>query len=180
MLWWFYAVVHLRGNTGHQGVCALSSQKKIKIFQTHILSKAFCPFPNVRMSTNVYREEAIADHKVENTEIFRNTTGGIPSQIWPFPRVKTMLSIPVVNRLNVNVSAMTVQFTIVSNCRFSSYISLFFTSSAFEGSALFTSIFIIKIPALFAVCGIKGPVLFLCFYRHSRIKLYMFTGPAHH
>jgi len=43
----------------------LCSQKKIKIFRTHVLSKGFCPFPNVRLSTNVYREEAIADHKVE-------------------------------------------------------------------------------------------------------------------
>jgi len=35
------------------------------IFQRHILSKAFCYFPNVRMRTSVFREEAFADHKVE-------------------------------------------------------------------------------------------------------------------
>jgi len=43
----------------------LSSQKKIKIFQRHIFSNAFCPFPNDRMRTNVFREEATADHNVE-------------------------------------------------------------------------------------------------------------------
>ena len=43
----------------------LSSQKKIKIFQRHISSKAFFHFPNVRMRTNVFRQEAIADHKLE-------------------------------------------------------------------------------------------------------------------
>jgi len=44
----------------------LSSQKKIKSFQRHISSKTFFHFPNVRMRTNVFREEAIADHKVED------------------------------------------------------------------------------------------------------------------
>jgi len=29
------------------------------------LSKAFCHFPNAGMRTNVFREDAIADHKVE-------------------------------------------------------------------------------------------------------------------
>jgi len=43
----------------------LSSQKKIKFFQRHISSKAFFHFPNVTMSTNVFRKEAIADDKVE-------------------------------------------------------------------------------------------------------------------
>jgi len=38
----------------------LSSQKKIQFFQRHILSKAFCHFPNVRMRTNAFREEAFA------------------------------------------------------------------------------------------------------------------------
>jgi len=39
----------------------VSFQNKIKIFQEDILSKAFCHFPNVRMRTNAYSEEAIAD-----------------------------------------------------------------------------------------------------------------------
>jgi len=39
--------------------------KKIKIFQRHMLSKAFCHFPDVRRRTNIFGEEAIADHKVE-------------------------------------------------------------------------------------------------------------------
>jgi len=43
----------------------LRSQKKIKIFQRHVLSKAFCHSSNVRMRTNVFHEEAITDHKVE-------------------------------------------------------------------------------------------------------------------
>jgi len=43
----------------------LSSQWKIKIFRRHILSKAFCHSSNVRMRTNAFREDAIADHKVE-------------------------------------------------------------------------------------------------------------------
>jgi len=43
----------------------LSSQWKIKIFQRHVLSKAFCHSSNVRMRTNAFREEAIADHMVE-------------------------------------------------------------------------------------------------------------------
>jgi len=43
----------------------LKFQKKIKIFQRHMLSKAFCHIPNVRRRTNVFGEEAIADHKVE-------------------------------------------------------------------------------------------------------------------
>jgi len=48
----------------------------------------------------------------KNTKINCKTTGGIPSQIWPFPRVKTMLSIPLVNPFNVNASVtmMTVKF----------------------------------------------------------------------
>jgi len=40
-------------------------QKKIKIFQRHMLSKAFCHFPDVGRRTNVSGEEAVADHKVE-------------------------------------------------------------------------------------------------------------------
>jgi len=43
----------------------LSSHKKIKIFQRQILSEAFCHFVNVRMRTNIFREDAIEDHKVE-------------------------------------------------------------------------------------------------------------------
>jgi len=43
----------------------LSSHKKIKIFQRHVLSKAFCRSSKVRMRTNAFREEAIADHKTE-------------------------------------------------------------------------------------------------------------------
>jgi len=46
-------------------VSQLEFQKKIKIFQRQMLSKAFCHFPNVRRRTNVFGEEAIADHKVE-------------------------------------------------------------------------------------------------------------------
>jgi len=59
-----------------------------------MLSKAFCRYPSVRMRTDVFREEAIADHKWKNNKINCSTTGGVPSQIWPFPRVKTMLCIP--------------------------------------------------------------------------------------
>jgi len=40
-------------------------QKKIKIFQRHMLSKAFCHIPDVRRRTNIFGEEATADHKVE-------------------------------------------------------------------------------------------------------------------
>jgi len=29
------------------------------------MSKTFCQFPNVGMRNNVFREEAVADHKVE-------------------------------------------------------------------------------------------------------------------
>jgi len=81
MLWWFCAAANLKGNTGHQSLRDLittittvnlnrklscsSSQKKIKIFQRHVLSNTFSPFPNVSMRTTVFREEAIADHKVE-------------------------------------------------------------------------------------------------------------------
>jgi len=43
----------------------LRSQKIIKIFQRRILSKTFCRFPNVRNRMNVFRKDAIADHKVE-------------------------------------------------------------------------------------------------------------------
>jgi len=43
----------------------LSSLKKITIFQRHVLSKALCPFPNVRTRTNAFLEEATADHKME-------------------------------------------------------------------------------------------------------------------
>ena len=43
----------------------LISQKKIIIFYRHISSKAFFHFPSVRMRMNVFRGEAIADHKVE-------------------------------------------------------------------------------------------------------------------
>jgi len=32
--------------------------------------------------------------KWKNTEINCKTTGGVPNQIWPLPRVKTMLYIP--------------------------------------------------------------------------------------
>jgi len=81
MIWWFSVVAHLRGNTAagslrdliltittvnlNRKLGYLSSQRKIKIFQKRILSNAFRPFPNDRMITNVFREEAIADHKVE-------------------------------------------------------------------------------------------------------------------
>jgi len=40
------------------------SFKKL-IFQRVILSKTFCHFPNVRVRTNAFRKEVIADHKVE-------------------------------------------------------------------------------------------------------------------
>jgi len=43
----------------------LSSQRKIRILQRHLLSKALCHSSNVRMRTNAFREGAIADHKVE-------------------------------------------------------------------------------------------------------------------
>ena len=43
----------------------LSSHKKIKIFQRQILSKTFFHFLNVRIRTNIFHEDAIADHKVE-------------------------------------------------------------------------------------------------------------------
>ena len=46
-----------------------------------MLSKAFCHFPSVRMRTDVFREEAIADHKWKNNKINCSTTGGVPSQI---------------------------------------------------------------------------------------------------
>ena len=42
----------------------LSSQRKLKFFK-HVLSKVFYNSSNVRMRTNAFREEAIADHKVE-------------------------------------------------------------------------------------------------------------------
>jgi len=47
------------------------------------LSKAFCHSPNDRMRTSAFREEAIADHKVEEykTRIRCKTTGGVRSQI---------------------------------------------------------------------------------------------------
>jgi len=51
-------------------LCYLSFQNKIKIFQRDILSKTFYHFLNVRMKTNAFQEEAIADHKVEN---YKNT-----------------------------------------------------------------------------------------------------------
>ena len=71
----------------------LSSQKKINFFQRHILSKAFYHFPNVRKRTNAFREEA-RPRMWKDTKIYCNTIGGASSQIWPFPRVKTMLGIP--------------------------------------------------------------------------------------
>ena len=44
----------------------LSSQKKLKFLKdAHISSKAFFHFPNVRMRTNVFCEEAFANDKVE-------------------------------------------------------------------------------------------------------------------
>jgi len=42
-----------------------SFQNKIKLFLRHILSKTFCHFPNVRMRTNAFREEAFSDCKEE-------------------------------------------------------------------------------------------------------------------
>jgi len=32
------------------------------------LSKTFCHFPDVRMRTNAFRKQAIADHKVEECQ----------------------------------------------------------------------------------------------------------------
>jgi len=48
-------IVNLKLKLGY-----LSSQKKIKFFQRHILSQAFCHFPYVRMRENAFREEAFA------------------------------------------------------------------------------------------------------------------------
>jgi len=42
-----------------------SQVRQLTIFRRHILSKAICHFPSVRMRTNVFCEEAIADHKVK-------------------------------------------------------------------------------------------------------------------
>ena len=76
MVWWFHA-----GNVDQWSPRSLRDliistvnlnrkfrqllQKKIKIFQRHMLSKACCHFPDVGRRTNVSGEEAIADHKVE-------------------------------------------------------------------------------------------------------------------
>jgi len=80
MLWWFCAFAHLKREQWSPGSLPdlitmtvnlncmlgyLSSHKKITIFQTQISSKAFCHFLNVRMWTNIFREDAIADHKVK-------------------------------------------------------------------------------------------------------------------
>jgi len=43
----------------------LTVPKENKNFQRHMLSKAFCHFPDVRKRTNVCGEEADADHEVE-------------------------------------------------------------------------------------------------------------------
>ena len=43
----------------------LKFPEEFKIFQRHVLSKAFYHYSDVRMRTNAFREEAIADHKVE-------------------------------------------------------------------------------------------------------------------
>jgi len=71
MLWWFFAIAHLQKEQSwspgslrdlitttvnlNRKLGSLSSQKKIKIFQRHIFSKAFCRFPNVRMKMTVFR-----------------------------------------------------------------------------------------------------------------------------
>jgi len=68
--------MNLKIKLGH-----LSQQKNIKIFQGDVLSKTFCHFPNIRMGTNAFQEEAIAAHKVEEYKIHCKTTGGVPSQI---------------------------------------------------------------------------------------------------
>jgi len=112
MLWWFCAVAHLKREQRSPGSLPglitmtvnlnrklgyLSSHKKIKIFQRQILSKAFCHFLNVRLQTNIqvfFAKAQLQTTKWNNTKIYCKTTGGVPSQIWPFPRVKTMLFIP--------------------------------------------------------------------------------------
>jgi len=44
----------------------LSLQNKIKIFQGDVVSKTLRYFPNARMITDAFSEEAIADHDVED------------------------------------------------------------------------------------------------------------------
>jgi len=43
----------------------LKFPEEIKIFQRHLLSKAFRHSSNVKMRMNAFRKEAIADHKVD-------------------------------------------------------------------------------------------------------------------
>jgi len=61
------------------------------------------------MRINVFLEEAMQTTTWKNTKTNCSTTGGVPSQIRPFPRVQTMLCI-LVNPFNVNVSVMGLQF----------------------------------------------------------------------
>jgi len=69
----------------------LKFPKGNRIFQRDILSNTFHHFTNVRM---FFVMRHLPTRKWKNTKINWNTTGRVPSQIWPFPRVKTMLCIP--------------------------------------------------------------------------------------
>jgi len=55
-------------NKGSELKAQVSSKKKFQIFQRHMLSKAFCHFPNVRMRTNAFREEAFAGPQSERMQ----------------------------------------------------------------------------------------------------------------
>jgi len=71
----------------------LSSQKKIKIFKDTYCQKRSAIFPMSEWRW-MFFAEAIADHKWKNTKLNCKTTGGVPSHIWSFLRVKTTPGIP--------------------------------------------------------------------------------------
>jgi len=82
----------------------LSSQRKLKFFKD-----AYCQTHSVLFLMTEWDRMFFAKRQLQNTKS-KNTE--INCETWPFPRVKTMLGIPGVNTLNVNVSVtvMAVQF----------------------------------------------------------------------
>ena len=69
-------------------------RRKLKFFKDTHCQKHSVSFPMSEWEPRCFGKRQLQTTIWENTKINCKTTGGVPSQIWPFPRVKTMFCLP--------------------------------------------------------------------------------------
>ena len=72
----------------------LVPRRKFNFFKDTYCQNYCVIFPMTEWERMLFAKRHLQTIKWKNTKRNCNTTGGAPSQIWPFPRVNTMLCIP--------------------------------------------------------------------------------------